>query len=301
VPALILNHCLTTKKLKSIKVRHSKPKVTLSSKSHKEQLIEANDFFNDDRLTSLSFAEKDNPYADKDGLVEFIIGTELVADPVITAELNRQKKILISIISVVTNYINRYAEKYGQGYKTDAELWALAMSKIPLMGPSKLDTQSYSRKIRGLDIAADFVNFIMDIVTKEGSALDSFKKFLNKQGDALRFGVEKNEDYYKTITIGVSVEVFKVGQELIYVPKIKQYRVNFDRQNTKWSSACASGEKVDINFSYIYGANVFDYEALEDPDVKEAFDKFIQGSQKAQIEDATTFFNGEFPADDAFA
>ena len=112
---------------------------------------------------------------------------------------------------------------------------------------------------------------------------------------------DRNKDFYKTITIGVAVEVFKVGQQLIYTPKIKQYRVDFDRENTKWSSACASGEKVDINFSYIYGANVFDYEALEDPEIKEIFDNFIKGSQKAQIEDASTFFNGEFPADDGFA
>lgn len=284
-----------------MKVLQSKPKGSLKDKSFQQQLIEANAFFNDPRLTNLTLEEEGNPYADKDGLVEFIIGTELAADPVITAELARQKSILISIISVVTNYINRYAETYGKNYKTDAELWALAMSKIPLMGPSKLDTQTYSRRIEGVEIAADFVNFIMDIVTKEGSALNSFKNFLTRQGDALRFGVEENKDFYKTITIGVAVEVFKVGQQLVYTPKVKQYRVDFNRENSKWSAACASGEKVDIDFSYLYGANVFDYESLEDPEIKRSFDDFIRGSQKAQIEDATTFFNGEFPAEESFA
>ena len=65
--------------------------------------------------------------------------------------------------------------------------------------------------------------------------------------------------------MGVTVEVFKVGNELVYVPKIKQYRVNFDRQNSKFTSACASAEFVDIYFNYLYAANVFDYEALKGP------------------------------------
>jgi len=64
------------------------------------------------------------------------------------------------------------------------------------------------------------------------------------------------------------LEVFKVGQQLVYTPRIKQYRVDFDRENARWFSAGASGEKVDINFSYLYGANVFDSEVLEDPKIK---------------------------------
>lgn len=260
------------------------------------QLATAYEFFNDVKLPD--YVGEDNPYADKDGLVEFIIGIELTSDPIVMKKLVEQKKILISITSVVTDYINRYSQAYGKQYKTDAELWTLALSKIPLMGPSKIDTQSYTRHIRGISIASDFVKFILEIVASEGSsALNSFKSFLEKQGDALRFGIEQNEDFYKTITVGVAVEVFKVGDEVVYTPKIKQYRVNFDRKNTKWSSACASAEFVDINFDYMYAANIFDYEALEDPEIKKAFDEFIKKSRKAQIDDATTFFNDDFPTE----
>jgi hypothetical protein len=165
------------------------------------------------------------------------------------------------------------------------------------MGPSKIDQQTYSRKLKGLEIATDFIKFILDVVASEGtSALDSFKDYLSKQGDALKFGIEKNKDYYKTITIGVSVEVFKVGDQIVYTPKIKQYRINFDRENSKWSGACASYEEVDIHFDYLYCANIFDYESLEDPEIKKAFDDFVNGNQKAQIEDSSTFFDGDFPS-----
>ncbi|MEZ6936563.1 hypothetical protein [Aeromonas sp. S19(2024)] len=264
--------------------------------SNHDQFAEAEAFFNDVNLPDTVRAVGADPYADKDGLVEFIVANELLDDPAVMAKLAEQKAYLIAITSVVTAYINRYAEAYGEQYKTDADLWARALSKIPLMGPSKIDQQSYSRHIKGLSIATDFINFIMDVVVSQGTtALASFNKFLQKQGDAIRFGVENNKDFYKTITVGVTVEVFKVGNELVYVPKIKQYRVNFDRQNSKFTSACASAEFVDIYFNYLYAANVFDYEALKDPEIKRDFDNFIQKQRKAQIEEADTFFNDDFP------
>ncbi|MFQ2546145.1 hypothetical protein ACK305_02455 [Aeromonas caviae] len=264
--------------------------------SNHDQFAEAEAFFNDVNLPDTVRAVSNDPYADKDGLVEFIVANELLDDPAVMAKLAEQKAYLIAITSVVTAYINRYAEAYGEQYKTDADLWARALSKIPLMGPSKIDQQSYSRHIKGLSIATDFINFIMDVVVSQGTtALASFNKFLQKQGDAIRFGVENNKDFYKTITVGVTVEVFKVGNELVYVPKIKQYRVNFDRQNSKFTSACASAEFVDIYFNYLYAANVFDYEALKDPEIKRDFDNFIQKQRKAQIEEADTFFNDDFP------
>ncbi|MFM5112271.1 hypothetical protein ACEUBU_20075 [Aeromonas caviae] len=264
--------------------------------SNHDQFAEAEAFFNDVNLPDTVRAVGNDPYADKDGLVEFIVANELLDDPAVMAKLAEQKAYLIAITSVVTAYINRYAEAYGEQYKTDADLWARALSKIPLMGPSKIDQQSYSRHIKGLSIATDFINFIMDVVVSQGTtALASFNKFLQKQGDAIRFGVENNKDFYKTITVGVTVEVFKVGNELVYVPKIKQYRVNFDRQNSKFTSACASAEFVDIYFNYLYAANVFDYEALKDPEIKHDFDNFIQKQRKAQIEEADTFFNDDFP------
>lgn len=264
--------------------------------SNHDQFAEAEAFFNDVNLPDTVRAVGTDPYADKDGLVEFIVANELLDDPAVMANLAEQKAYLIAITSVVTAYINRYAEAYGEQYKTDADLWARALSKIPLMGPSKIDQQSYSRHIKGLSIATDFINFIMDVVVSQGTtALASFNKFLQKQGNAIRFGVENNKDFYKTITVGVTVEVFKVGNELVYVPKIKQYRVNFDRQNSKFTSACASAEFVDIYFNYLYAANVFDYEALKDPEIKRDFDNFIQKQRKAQIEEADTFFNDDFP------
>ena len=289
-----MNISIKEEKMKQVNVV---PEIVKDQRDFATQLAEAKGFFADENLPeSPRYLLEDNPYADKDGLVEFIFGAPLEEDPVVMANLVEQKKYLIAMTSIVTDYVNRYAEAYGEEYKTDVELWTLAMSKIPLMGPSKIDEQTYSRHIRGIEIATDFIDFILEIVASEGSsALDSFSKFLEKQGDALRFGVENNKDYYRTITIGVALEVFKVGEQVVYVPKLKQYRVNFTRENSKFSSACVSYEMVDIHFEYRYAANVFDYEALEDPEIKKDLDDFIQKQRKAQIDEASTFFDDDFP------
>lgn len=273
----------------------ARPEITLDKNSFQSQMSNAFNFFGNSDLPMLKTRSgSDNPYADKDGLIEFICGVELLDDPIVAQKLSELKALLISITSVVTSYINRYSEKYGKQYKTDAELWEKALSHIPLMGPSKIDNQSYSRRTKGVEIAGDFINLILDIAAGEGKALNNFKSFLEKQGNALKAGIEENSDFYKSITIGVCVEVFKIGAQVVYIPKIKQYKVNFDRNNSKWSGFCGSYEEVSINFDYLYAANVFDYEALNNPDIKKEFDKFLNGQQKAQIDKASTFFNENF-------
>ena len=264
--------------------------------SNHDQFAEAEAFFNDVNLPDTVRAVGNDPYADKDGLVEFIVANELLDDPAVMAKLAEQKAYLIAITSVVTAYINRYAEAYGEQYKTDADLWARALSKIPLMGPSKIDQQSYSRHIQG----AQHRHRVHQLHHGRGGepghhGAGQLQQVPAKAGGCHPLRGGEQQGLHKTITVGVTVEVFKVGNELVYVPKIKQYRVNFDRQNSKFTSACASAEFVDIYFNYLYAANVFDYEALKDPEIKRDFDNFIQKQRKAQIEEADTFFNDDFP------
>lgn len=265
------------------------------------QLSNARAYFNNPGLPESSvppLSDEPSPYADKDGLIEFIIGNELTENQEVMDKIGQLKGYLVAMTSIVTDYINRYAKAYGEHYKTDVALWSEVLSNLPLMGPSKVDTQTYSRHLAGISIAKDFIDFILDLVAAEGSsAMDRCKSFMEKQGEALRTGVEQNKDFYKTITVGVCVEVFKVGNKIVYIPKIKQYRVDFNRENSKFTSVCGSSEVVDIYFSYKYGVNVFDYEALEDPEVKAEFDLFVRDQRKAQIQKSKTFFQADFPVD----
>ena len=73
-----------------------RPDVQLDKRNIKIQIEEAKDFFsNPDLNFPGEIKAGDDPYADKDGLIEFICGVELLQDPIITAKLAELKSLLI--------------------------------------------------------------------------------------------------------------------------------------------------------------------------------------------------------------
>jgi Virulence factor Evf len=275
----------------------TRPTVELKSRENfSGQLEAAAEFFDDPAYPAVEPPSETNPYADKDGLIEFIVTTELVDNDEVMKTLVGQKKLLVGITSVVQDYVNRYAAVNGPEFKTDAVLWQSTLDKIPLMGPGTQTKNTYSRTVEGVKIAKEFIQFIMELVVSEGSSgLASFEKFLDKQGESLRVGVEENKDAYRSLSMGVTMEAFEVGGNINYAPKIRQYRVDFTRENYKFAFFCGSYEKIHISFEMMYSAGIFDYEALEDPEIKKGFDDWLRGRRKAAIEDSTTFFDGEIP------
>ncbi|WP_420627883.1 hypothetical protein [Candidatus Leptofilum sp.] len=262
----------------------------MSRTQYLKQLQIANQYFEDD----FDNDETVN-YVDKDGLVQFIIASELVGDPDVEKKIVENSEDLIALTSIATAHINKLAaDNKNPEMKKDPALWHEVLGYLPLMGPSKLESKTYSRNMEGVEIATSFIEFIMDVVSQQGDALASFRKFLSTQGDAIRFGVEDNDDSYNTVTVCVVSEVLKVGDQIVYLPKIKMYQIHFDRSNWKLTIACASYEKIEVNFDYQETTSLFDYKALEDKEIYEEFRAFISSKRKAQIDKANTFFKGEF-------
>jgi len=281
--------------MKTLTTKRKRP--VIKKTDYKVSFEKAHAFFNNPALPKTSkILDEENPFSDKNGLIEFIIGNEIIDDPIVMSKLAEQKKIMIGLTSVVTDYVMRYAEAYGEKHKTDANLWAEAANMLPLMGPSSVQRQTYSRHIEGVQIAVEFIEMILDVAAEDNTAaMDKFRSFLEKQGESIRLGVDSKKNDYNTLTLGVALEVFKVGETLFYTPKLKQYGVDFDRKNYNVAFGCGSYEKIDINFDHTFAVNVFDYEALEDPEIKDAFDKFLKDNRQAQIESSNTFFDADFP------
>lgn len=260
--------------------------------SPQKSLEAANSFFEDTLAEAIG---EEPPYVDADGLVEFIVAKELVDDPVVTAKLLQLKQYLVALCSIVTAYVNKEVEKTGDDkLRYDPQFWQKVVSNLPLMGPGKLEKYTYKRSIRGLEIATDFISFLMDVAVDSSKAVESFRTYLKNQGDAIRFGVDNNDDGYSSIVMSVIAEVMKVGTSLVYLPKLKLYKIQYTRHNSKFTSACASVNIVDIDLQYEYAVGLFDYEALEDPVVKKDFDDFIQNKRKAQIDKSKQFFEDDF-------
>ena len=174
---------------------------------------------------------EDPPYVDKDGLVQFIVASQLVGDGNVMAKVTELANTLIACSSIVTSYVNRASLK-DPAKRFDSQFWYDTVSHLPLFGPSKLETKVYDNEVVGIEIASAFINFIMDAVAT-GDALGSFRKFLSDEGNAISIGVSNNKGSYKTITNGVVSEVLEVGKEIVYLPKLKLYYILFNRENTK--------------------------------------------------------------------
>ena len=278
------------------------------TRSKKEQLRIANDFFNNPLPTSngpvpanyaMRTASPDSN-SDDDSLVSFVAATELIDDPVIMAKLMEQKKILMDIISVVQKHINAFSDRYGAEYKTDPALWANACSHIPFMGPSMSEDKTYAKTVTSVELGKEFLELITGVVESEGAtALDSFSQFLAEQGETIAMGVQEKETGYSTLTVGICAEVYMVGNTPVFTPKIKQYGVDFYRHNTQWVGACASVDSMHIEFDYTYTSSVFNYEALEDPVTKAQFDTWIASQKSQSIAEFANFFDNLMDIDPA--
>ncbi|MBD2786062.1 hypothetical protein ID858_08885 [Xenorhabdus sp. DI] len=243
------------------------------------------------------FSLSDYRLSDTDGLVQFIITSNIVDKAAVIQKMNEIKKIQIALSSIAAGYISQYTHIHGQEYKTDIQFWGDIMAKLPLMSVMNIESQTYQHEMKGISIATNLLQLIMDIILNANSpSLKNFSDFLQKQGDAIRLGLKRNDNHYSTLTLASVIEAVGIEDHVMYVPKMKLYKIDFDRTNSEVTSNCASNENINVGFTYSSCVSLFHYQALEDQDVKTAFDNFILKNQKTSIEDSDGFFNGEFKA-----
>ncbi|WP_074018946.1 hypothetical protein [Xenorhabdus thuongxuanensis] len=241
------------------------------------------------------FSLSDYKVSDTDSLVQFIITSNIVDKTSVIQKMNEIKKMQITLSSIAVDYITKYTNIHGKEYKTDIQFWGDIMAKLPLMSIMNIENQTYQHEMKGISIATNLLQLIMDIILNANSPnLKSFSDFLQKQGDAIRLGLKRNGDHYSTLTLSSVVEAIGIEDRIMYVPKIKLYKIDFDRTNSEVTSNCASNENVNVEFTYSSCISLFNYQALENHEVKTAFDNFILKNQKSSIEDSDNFFSGEF-------
>ncbi|OTA14661.1 hypothetical protein Xvie_03492 [Xenorhabdus vietnamensis] len=252
-----------------------------------------------DQFFSVSIKDKfslsDYQMSDTDGLIQFIITSNIADKGSVIQKVNEIKKIQIALSSIATDYITKYTNIHGKEYKTDIQFWGDIMAKLPLMSVMNIENQTYQHEMKGISIATNLLQLIMDIILNAGSpSLKSFSTFLQKQGDAIRLGLKRNGDHYSTLTLASVIEAIGVEDRVMYVPKMKLYKIDFNRTNSEITSSCASSENINVEFTYSSCISLFNYQALEDHDIKTAFDNFILKNQKSSIEDSDSFFSGDF-------
>jgi hypothetical protein len=249
-------------------------------------------------LDGLRLADEYNPnIADKDGLVTYINGTSNPPPPELVEERKKIAVVLEGLCSVVTSAV---LAKSGtdEKMKHDPKLWAdpVRFGLTPFLSGYASEEVKYNRRVKGVEVATQFLNILIDAVAGAGQALDAFKKFLEGQGKTISIKGSATQEGYKYACIGMVHEVFQIeGGQWIYVPKIQMYFTHFTRKTFSISTSCASYEEIDFDFSVEKIIAPFKIETWrQDPDFKKQVDAFIKKYNKANIERSENYFDGIF-------
>jgi hypothetical protein len=266
---------------------------TLTRDEMKLAIREAGGYFD-----SLHMAAAYDPnIADKDGLVSYVNGTSNPPPPELVKERTEVSRVLEGLCSVVTSAV---LAKSGadDAKKHDPTLWTEPIQRGmgPFISGYSREEVTYKRKVRGVEVATQFLNILIDAVSGDGGALNSFKKFLTDQGKTIGIQGSNTQEGYKYACIGMVHEVFQIeGGQWIYAPKIRLYFTSFTRSTFKISAACASYEEIDFDFQVEKIVAPFRIETWrQDPVFRKQVDDFITKYNKANIDRSENYFDGIF-------
>jgi hypothetical protein len=273
---------------------------TLSKREMDLAIREARGYFDGLKMAS----QYDPNIADKDGLVSYVNGTSNPPPPELVKEREQISAVLEGLCSVVTSAV---LAKSGadDAKKHDPNLWTepIRFGLGPFISGFSVETVKYQRRVKGVEVASQFLNILLDAVSGEGGALNSFKKFLTDQGKTIGIQGSSTQENYKYACVGMVHEIFQIeGGRWIYVPKIRLYFTHFTKKTFQISSACGSFNEFDFDFEVEKAVAPFRIETWrQDPEFRKQVDDFIKKYNKANIERSENYFDGIFDSVSTFA
>lgn len=224
-----------------------------------------------------------------DGLLMCVLGEQAVT-PAWQETVGAQKQNLIDLAGVASAYVRRQASLQRRlDLLYDRELWQKTFNHLPLMGPSQFTSQEYSQTIRGVELATSFLETIFGVISG-GPLLAAFRAFLRGQGQKIEVRVNRGRQRVRVGVIAV-VLVLDDTEPATLKPMLKGYFADFDQKQQKVYTSCGSFDTFDFTFSYQTAACIFNYRSLENPLIRDDFDRFIRSTQIDDIGRSSNFFN----------
>ncbi|MFI9152604.1 hypothetical protein [Streptomyces sp. NPDC053367] len=245
----------------------------------------------------LAASPPDPDIADGDGLVSYINASTNPAPAHLVEEQKRLSTVLEGLTGLVTAAVLAGAEK-GKHGKHEPEAWAEPVRKGlgPFISGINSEQVTYNRDVVGVEVANQFLNILMNAVTRESPALDSFRRFLAGQGETIRLQGEGKEEGYQYACIGMVHEIFQLADERwVYLPKIRCYFTRFTRSTFKVTAGCASASKFNFNFAVEKFVAPFKIQTWRDnEDFRKDVDDFIKRHTGAAIKQSDNYFDDIF-------
>lgn len=254
--------------------------------------------------SSSSTTVYDPTISDSNGLVSYLNATTNEPPPELVEERREISAVLEGLTGIVVAAV---LETAGQDDKAkhDPGLWE-APIRYGLSGFTSgmsVETVTYQRRVRGVDVATEFLNILMNAVTDAGAALTGFRNFIQSQGDTMGVEGKDTEEGYRYACLGIVHEIFQISDdEWIYMPKIRGCFTSFDTETFKINAGCFSYHEFDFNFKVETIVAPFRIETWRrDPEFRKDVDNFIKELTGAKIDQSRNYFKDIFKARPASA
>lgn len=231
--------------------------------------------------------------SDSDGIIQYIIDRSLYKKPGTYEKLTKLKKYLVSLISIVTHYINtHHPSDTLSSHQPGLKNWLDATQQLPLITCSAIQKKEISHQVKGITIAKGVLALIMEtILNVQNEGLDAFLLFLQEQEQAIQLRLKKNLNQFSTTLIFCVIEAHNIMQNSVFYPKICFYHLLFNRKNAQLILNCNSSDSFEINFEYTSFSAFFNDDALKDELISHQFEQFIQRHLLSSIQKSDNFFD----------
>jgi len=232
---------------------------------------------------------------DDTGLVSYLnVGTN--PPPPELVEMQRQiSTVLEGLLGLTVATVLKMAGN-DERRRHDPALWTEIAERglSPFLNGISTSGKVFNKDVRGIDIATNFINFLLDAVVSQGEDLPKLNNFLRYQGEAIRIHAGRSEAYEYAV-ISIVHEMFQLGGNWVYVPKIKFCFTLLNRANFPVTNSCMSADTVRMNFQVRTVTAAFRLETWKtNPEWRRQLDQFLERFIKADIVESDNYFEGVF-------
>jgi hypothetical protein len=242
-------------------------------------------------------ADLDATISDKDGLVTYINASSNTPPPQLEEEQKKISAILEGLTGILTAVVILDAGK-DTAKKHDPNLWNsnFDLGLQPFFAGYSFKQEKYYKKTKGIEVAKDFIQYLLSAVVTQGAALADFTRFLGTQGESMQASTGGEGDSYKYAIISMVHEIFESSPgQWKYVPKIKYYFTSFSTRSFEITTSCGSYREYEMNFELQVLTASFKIDTWRTEQwFKDEVSSFIKEFTQAKISDSKNHFKEKF-------
>lgn len=206
---------------------------------------------------------------------------------------------LLALLGIAAAYVDRKAKGQGEpSLRYSITLWEQVLSHLPLMGPGKFERRTETRDVRGTRLPDDLLAAGLGAGGRPLLPTRTFNRYLARQQAGVRTGIARNADGFAVITVRMIVDQVAPGSPASVLSA--GFAATFsDYGARQLPSSARKGSKLQAETQFTLEVRsatmLFDYEQLQDPATRAAFEEFLRTTPQEDVQASPNFFDGLIP------